>query len=125
MTAGPTVDDTHTVSESRTALVTTHNKRHRASDRTGGRTAPNTNASDGTICLVSGCPDLCALPICRLHFASLVCGKAPSLLLRDGYGNVTYDKVKGEAIYPAAVSAELQCRLTGRSGRRPTPSTTR
>jgi len=120
--AGPPVENTvQEDTTTRPALVTTHNKRHRAPDRTGNRTTPNTNAAHGTPCLVSGCSDLCALPICRLHFASLVCGKATSLPLQDGYGNVTYDKTgKGKAIYPAAVPAELLlpvARSDKRSGR--------
>ena len=125
--------DDDAVNSSVMALVTTQNKRHRGSDRTGSSTpanrtgsstpanAPNTNAAVGTVCLVAGCTDLCALPICRLHFASLVCGKDTALTLRNGYGNVTYDKVIRGAVYPATVPGALQRRVPSIRGGRKQP----
>ena len=81
------------------ALVTTHNKRQNVNGNRGTTSAkPYTNATRGTVCLVAGCTDLCALPICRLHFASLVCGKVPHLTLRSNYGQVKYDKDTQKAV---------------------------
>ena len=90
------------------ALVTTHNKRQNVNDNRGTTSAkPYTNATSGTVCLVAGCTDLCALPICRLHFASLVCGKVPHLTLRSNYGQVKYEKDNQKAVYPFTVPADL------------------
>ena len=101
------------------ALVTTNNKRHNPKSshqnvRSGASHQRPTNASDGTVCLVLGCSDLCSLPLCRLHFASLVCGKETRLQLRDGYGYATFDKVKGTAIYPPTVPSHLLSRVGGK-----------
>jgi hypothetical protein len=95
------------------AFVTTHNKRQNVKDT---RTAkPDnrkayTNATTGTVCLVAGCTDLCSLPICRLHFASLICGKVSNLTLRSNYGQVTYDKQTQRAVYPSTLPADLLIR---------------
>jgi len=101
------------------ALVTTQNKRHfpqsQGSTVTGGaQHRQPTNASAGTVCLVAGCTDKCALPVCRLHYASLLCGKETHLTLRNGYGKVTYDKGKNAAVYPSTVPADLLLRVGGR-----------
>jgi hypothetical protein len=100
------------------ALVTTHNKRQNATgNRDSTSTKSSTNAVRGTVCLVAGCTDLCALPMCRLHFASLVCGKVPHLTLRSNFGQVKYDKDTQKAVYPSTVPADLlQVRKKGGSG---------
>ena len=99
----------------RRALVSTQNKRLNQSRSSGG--GDNSNAKRGTKCLVKGCSELCDLPICKLHYSSLVCGKHSKLELRDGYGEATYDKVAGKTVYPDSVPARLLERIQRR--RRP------
>jgi hypothetical protein len=99
----------------RRALVSTQNKRLNQSRSSGG--GDNSNATRGTKCLVKGCSELCDLPICKLHYSSLVCGKHSKLELRDGYGEATYDKVAGKTVYPDTVPARLLERIQRR--RRP------
>ena len=83
------------------ALVTTVNKRLNQPTATAKQSRLPTNARDGTLCLVLGCKEMCAMPICRLHFATMACGKESALVLRNGYGKVTYNKEKNQAIYPS------------------------
>ena len=71
----------------------------------------NSNTTRGTKCLVKGCSELCDLPICKLHYSSLVCGKSSKLELQDGYGEATYDKVAGKTVYPKSVPARLLERI--------------
>jgi hypothetical protein len=96
-------------------MVTTMNKRHHTPASSSGTGL--TNANLGTICLVKGCQELCAMPLCRLHFASMVCGKTPTHPLRDELGTVTFDKATNQAVYPDTVSAELQRRIPRPGGR--------
>jgi hypothetical protein len=97
-------DFPHNVSDTQLrAFVTTANKRlNRQSSSSSGGTLP-TNASHGTPCLILGCDEMCGPPLCRLHFASMVCGKSTSLTLKHKYGEVKFDKTTQKAIYPAAV----------------------
>jgi hypothetical protein len=102
------------------ALLSTGNKRLNKIRSPSG--AGPSNAADGTQCLIQGCSEICDLPVCRLHFASMVCGKTPSLPLRDNYGTVTYDKTTHQAVYPSAVPAAKLKRITRgkpRGGRTP------
>jgi hypothetical protein len=69
------------------------------------------------VCLVKDCAELCAMPMCRLHFASMVCGKTPSHTLRDGHGTVTFDKANNQAIYPDKVPAGLLKRISRSGGK--------
>ena len=63
------------------------------------------------------CLERCALPLCRLHFAAMVCGKAPNHVLRDDLGLVTFDKAKNQAVYPDTVPADLLKRIPRTGGR--------
>jgi hypothetical protein len=45
-------------------------------------------------------------PLCRLHYAELVCGKTPNMTLRDNLGSVTYDTKEHKTIYPTSVPEE-------------------
>ena len=99
------------------ALVTSMNKRHHQADTTSSSGVGQTNANTGTVCLVQGCSEKCAMPLCRLHFASMVCGKTPSHSLRDGLGTVTFDKATNLAVYPDTVSADLLKRIPRTGGR--------
>jgi hypothetical protein len=96
----------------RKGLVSTQNKRHNQTRIPGG--GDNSNTTRGTKCLVKGCNELCDLPICKLHYSSLVCGKHSKLELRDGYGEATYDKVAGKTVYPKSVPARLLERIRRR-----------
>ena len=96
-------------SSDRQGLVSTQNKRHNQTRLTGG--GDNSNTTRGTKCLVKGCSELCDLPICKLHYSSLVCGKSSKLELQDGYGEATYDKVAGKTVYPKSVPARLLERI--------------
>jgi hypothetical protein len=98
------------------ALVTTMNKRHRPADSSSAGTG-QTNANLGTVCLVKDCAELCAMPICRLHFASMVCGKTPTHTLRDGHGVVTFGKDTNQAVYPDKMPAELLRRIPRSGGK--------
>ena len=98
------------------ALVTTINKRLHQVKSKGGSGV--TNAEDATPCLIQGCAEKCSLPICRLHFSSMVCGKTPTLQLKNNYGIVKYDKIKHQAIYPDSVPADkLKKIIRNRGGR--------
>ena len=97
------------------ALVTTVNKRLHQVKSSGG--AGVTNSEDATPCLVQGCEERCSLPICRLHFASMVCGKTPVLQLKNNYGAVKYDKAKHQAVYPPSVPAEKLKKIVRNRGR--------
>jgi hypothetical protein len=99
----------------RRALVSTQNKRLNQSRSSGG--GDDSNTTRGTKCLVKGCSELCDLPICKLHYSSLVCGKHSKLELRNGSGEATYDKVAGKTVYPNSVPARLLERIQRR--RRP------
>jgi hypothetical protein len=98
------------------AMVTTMNKRHRPMDSPASTGTGQTNANLGTVCLVKDCAELCAMPICRLHFASMVCGKTPSHTLRDGHGVVTFDKATNQAVYPDQIPADLLKRISRAKG---------
>ena len=62
--------------------------------------------SENSLCLAEGCTMRERTPLCRLHYAELVCGKTPSMPLRDNLGNVTYDTKEHKAVYPASVPEE-------------------
>ena len=99
---------------SRKGLLSTNNKRwnrDKEEDKDSQQRGRPTNARHGTVCLVRDCTEMCDLPICRLHYASLVCGKTPTLALRENFGNVTFDKKAGKAIYPARVPAARLLRI--------------
>ena len=63
-------------------------------------------SSENSLCLAAGCTMRERTPLCRLHYAELVCGKTPSMPLRDNLGNVTYDTKEHKAVYPATVPEE-------------------
>ncbi len=55
------------------------------------------------LCLADGCSAREHTPLCRLHYAELVCGKTPAMALREGLGTVTYNAKENRAIYPSTV----------------------
>ena len=56
-----------------------------------------------SLCLADGCATREHTPLCRLHYAELVCGKTPAMVLREGLGTVTYNAKENRAIYPSTV----------------------
>jgi hypothetical protein len=42
-------------------------------------------------CLAAECDQLTTFSLCGLHYHSLISGKTPTLKLRNGYGDATYD----------------------------------
>ena len=77
------------------ALISTEHKRLN-SGRSG----------DFSLCLAEGCQARERTPLCRLHYAELVCGKTPTMTLRDNLGSVTYDTKEHKAVYPTSVPDE-------------------
>jgi hypothetical protein len=77
------------------ALISTEHKRLNA-----GR------SSEFSICLAEGCPARERTPLCRLHYAELVCGQTPNMALQDNLGSVTYDAKEHKAVYPASILDE-------------------
>jgi hypothetical protein len=99
------------------AMVTTMNKRHHSESSSSSAGTGQTNANTGTVCLVEGCTELCSMPMCRLHFAAMVCGKTPQHTLRDGMGIATSVKATNSAQYPDTVPEALQRLIPRTSGK--------
>ena len=76
------------------ALISTENKKL------------NVQSTEYSLCLAEGCSMRERTPLCRLHYAELVCGKTPAMPLRDNLGTVTYNSKEHKAVYPASVSEE-------------------
>ena len=92
------------VSEQLYTLLSTISKRHNASS-----TVPVEASSDKKKtkkkyikmeCLVADCAEETTFPLCGLHYHSLVSGKTPTLKLRNGYGDATYDATTSLIVYP-------------------------
>ena len=66
----------------------------------------NVQSTEYSLCLAEGCSMRERTPLCRLHYAELVCGKTPAMPLRDNLGTVTYNSKEHKAVYPASVSEE-------------------
>ncbi len=77
------------------ALISTEHKRLHAG-----------KSSEYSLSLAEGCTAKERTPLCRLHYAELVCGKTPNMALRDGLGSVTYDTKEHKAVYSASVPEE-------------------
>jgi hypothetical protein len=54
-------------------------------------------------CLAHECEEQTTFPICPLHYHSLLSGKATSVKLKNGYGDVTYNSTSQTVIYPPKV----------------------
>jgi len=59
----------------------------------------------GPLCLADGCKTNSnkALPLCKLHFAEMVCGRVTKMKLRKEYGHATYDNANNRVVLPASV----------------------
>ena len=66
----------------------------------------NVQSTEYSLCLAEGCSMRERTPLCRLHYAELVCGKTPNMTLRDNLGSVTYDTKEHKAVYPTSVPDE-------------------
>jgi hypothetical protein len=89
-------------SRSQTALISTEHKRHNAHVGTSS-SSPNPDPVIFSLCLAEGCETRERQPMCKLHFAELVCGKVPSMKLRDNLGTATYDAQNHKVVYPSTV----------------------
>jgi hypothetical protein len=52
-------------------------------------------------CLAADCGELTIYPLCPLHYHSLISAKVPTLKLRNGYGDATFDAGSSLIVYPA------------------------
>jgi hypothetical protein len=52
-------------------------------------------------CLAAECDQITTFSLCGLHYHSLISGKTPTLKLRNGYGDATYDGTTSLIVYPA------------------------
>jgi hypothetical protein len=92
------------ISEQLYTLLSTISKRH-------NKTNPDPNdAASGDKktkkkyikmeCLVHDCAEETTFPLCGLHYHSLISAKTPTLKLRNGYGDATYDATTSLIVYP-------------------------
>ena len=106
------------------ALISTEGKRINSTLKEKGRDSNTGDTITYTLCLADGCSTRDRTPLCRLHYAELVCGKTPNMLLRDNLGIVTYDAKENRAVYPATVPLE-RIKSQPRAGRSKTSRPTR
>jgi hypothetical protein len=51
-------------------------------------------------CLAADCDEQTTFSLCGLHYHSMISGKTPTLKLRNGYGDATYDTITSLIVYP-------------------------
>ena len=51
-------------------------------------------------CLAADCDEQTTFSLCGLHYHSMISGKTPTLKLRNGYGDATYDTTTNLIVYP-------------------------
>ncbi len=100
-TSAPDIDK---VSEQLYTLLSTISKRHNASTPAqGGDPSGPMKPKKKYIkmeCLVADCAEETTFPLCGLHYHSLISAKTPTLKLRNGYGDATYDATTNLIVYP-------------------------
>ena len=106
------------------ALISTEGKRLYPTLKDKNRDSNTKDPVTYTLCLADGCTTRDRTPLCRLHYAELVCGKTPEMLLRDNLGTVTYDARENRAVYPATVPSE-RTKSQPRAGRSKSRNSTR
>jgi hypothetical protein len=89
------------------ALVSTVSKRLNRGNKQDGTKVPK-KIYEKHECLVKECSELTTFSLCKLHYLSLVSGKAASLELRKDWGHATYDEATKQIVYPPKVPAELK-----------------
>jgi hypothetical protein len=99
------------VSEKIMSLISSMSKRHNASgsDNDGSAVAKEgkkvRKKVDMQECLVAECTEVTAYPLFPLHYHTLVSAKSPSLKLRNGYGDATFDTATSLIVYPPKMPA--------------------
>jgi hypothetical protein len=93
------------VNEKILSLISTMSKRHNQGETpSAGPSLPATKKEKKKVekheCLVAECTEFTAYPLCPLHYHSLVSAKSPSLKLRNGYGEATFDMASSLIVYP-------------------------
>ncbi len=95
---------TDKVSEQIYTLLSTMSKRHNQSSQASSDVpAGDKKAKKKHIkqeCLVADCTEETTFPVCGLHYHSLISAKTPTLKLRNGYGDATYDATTSLIVYP-------------------------
>ena len=56
-------------------------------------------------CLAADCAEMTTFPLCALHYHSLVSAKTPTLKLRQGYGDASFDSTTNLIVYPPKTPA--------------------
>ena len=56
-------------------------------------------------CLAADCAEMTTFPLCALHYHSLVSAKTPTLKLRQGYGDASFDAATNLIVYPPTIPA--------------------
>ncbi len=82
-------------------LISTMSKRHNAP----GTEATSSDGKKGKQkvkqeCLAANCTDVTVYSLCPLHYHCLVSAKVPSLKLRNGYGEATFNTATSMITYP-------------------------
>jgi hypothetical protein len=100
-------DEQGTVSDQVTAqvngLISTMTKRLNVTDDVspGGDKKGGKKKYTKKECLAAECDQITTFSLCGLHYHSLISGKTPTLKLRNGYGDATYDGTTSLIVYPA------------------------
>jgi hypothetical protein len=83
------------LSEQVAGLISTMSKRQNAG---GSKKEKKTYVKQE--CLAADCDEQTTFPLCGLHYHAVVSAKTPSLKLRNGYGDATYDSASHLIVYP-------------------------
>jgi len=107
-----TSDESETIeelSDKMHTLLSTMSKRHNVStDKTApagdGSATPGAKSAKRKFmkqqCLADNCTEETGFSLCGLHYHSLISAKIPTLKLRNGYGDATYDATTNLIVYP-------------------------
>jgi hypothetical protein len=96
------LSDSEAVTAQLYALLSTMSKRHNQPGN-GGVSAGEKKTKKKYVkqeCLVADCTEETTFPVCALHYHSLISSKTPTLKLRNGYGDATYDATTSLIVYP-------------------------
>ena len=93
---------TEQLSEKVFGMISTMVKRQNAA---GGDNSPGDHTSQKKKhvkqeCLAADCDGQTTFSLCGLHYHSMISGKTPTLKLRNGYGDATYDTTTSLIVYP-------------------------
>jgi hypothetical protein len=93
---------TEQLSEKVLGMISSMVKRQNAAADDGppGGTTPKKKKHVKQECLAAGCDEQTTFSLCGLHYHSMISGKTPTLTLRNGYGEATYDTSTSLIVYP-------------------------